>query len=320
MSVGQPPGDDWGRRLKLAPVVLGAMAVSIGGQIEAVAPRMGYPLAVVLALTNDAGAIIALDEALKAPRGDAIRKWAWIAILLVSGTGGALNTWHVVTPLIEAPDGKGGFIMTLPELPIQLAVLVGLEPIALVLVLSHLLGLVTASRQGKPAAGGHQADRQDRQAASVGDRQSTHVVVGARPAGDRQTASPDRQAVTASPPAGERQTASTSIASPPAPTTVGARQSAGAGDRPAATPSTSGQLAVRATDQPTRTLAEVPAPRPTWMTEDLLQRVVESMATARAEGKPYGRDRVVEDHGLTPHRARTVLEFITAHNLLRRSA
>lgn len=56
-------GDEWWRRAPLYLVVLGAMAVSIGGQVATLEDRIGQGWAIVLALTNDAGAIIALDAA-----------------------------------------------------------------------------------------------------------------------------------------------------------------------------------------------------------------------------------------------------------------
>lgn len=52
-------------------------------------------------------------------------------------------------------------------------------------------------------------------------------------------------------------------------------------------------------------------PQPAWMTSDLIDRVAESLATARRTRQRYGRPRLAAEHGLTHHQARIVLEHIT---------
>jgi hypothetical protein len=325
-----PPGDDRWQRFALLAIVVGAMAVSIGGQVSAVEARMGGVLAWVFALVNDAAAIMALNAVLAAPKGDSIRKWGWATILLAAGTGGSLNTWHITNPgTLTAETGK----MVAPALPPEFGFLVGWEPVLLILVLSHLIGLVVASRKARATTspGDHQpATTRDHQTTSAGGRQATQVVVGGRQAGDRQTTSshhqitsPDRQAVTAritSPPAPARQAVAASTTRPPAVSVPVDRQTASPGDRQATAQTTSRQPATRPVEHPTRALAAIPAPRPAWMTDGLLQSVVTAMAKAEAEGKQYGRGRVMEDHGLNDYRAGTILKLINEHNLLGRSA
>lgn len=53
-----------------------------------------------------------------------------------------------------------------------------------------------------------------------------------------------------------------------------------------------------------------PARRPAWMTAELLDRVTASITAAHQAGQPYGRPRLVAEHGLTHHRARLLLQHI----------
>lgn len=113
------------RRAGLALVMIGALSVSVRGQVEAVEPLLGG-MSVVLALTNDLAALLALNELMSTARRD-VRRWAWAVLVLAGGTAAGLNTWHA----LEA--GK------LPEL---WAVVVGIGPVLLAVVLSHLVALV----------------------------------------------------------------------------------------------------------------------------------------------------------------------------------
>ena len=113
------------RRAGLALVMVGALSVSVHGQVEAVTPLLGG-MSVVLALTNDLAALLALNE-LMATRCTEVRRWAWAVLVPAAGTAAGLNTWHAVR------DGT---------LPPTWAVVVGIGPVLLAVVLSHLVALV----------------------------------------------------------------------------------------------------------------------------------------------------------------------------------
>ena len=115
----------WVRRGGLALVMVGALSVSVRGQVQAVEPLLG-PMSVVLALTNDLAALLALNE-LMATRRPEVRRWAWAVLLLAGGTAAGLNTWHAVAA---------------GALPPVWAVVVGIGPVLLAVVLSHLVALV----------------------------------------------------------------------------------------------------------------------------------------------------------------------------------
>lgn len=115
----------WVRRGGLALVMVGALSVSVRGQVEAVAPLLGG-MSVVLALTNDLAALLALNEVMSTRRRQ-VRRWAWAVLVLAGGTAAGLNTWHA----LQAD--------TLPPL---WAVVVGIGPVLLAVVLSHLVALV----------------------------------------------------------------------------------------------------------------------------------------------------------------------------------
>jgi hypothetical protein len=124
------------RRCGLALVMVGALSVSVRGQVEAVEPLLGG-MSVVLALTNDLAALLALHELMSTGRRD-VRRWAWAVLVLAGGTAAGLNTWHA----LEA--GK---------LPPLWAVVVGIGPVLLAVMLSHLVALVLNDvEQQQPAA------------------------------------------------------------------------------------------------------------------------------------------------------------------------
>jgi hypothetical protein len=105
--------------------MVGALSVSVRGQVQAVEPLLG-PMSVVLALTNDLAALLALNELMATCRA-AVRWWAWAVLLLAGGTAAGLNTWHAVAAA---------------ALPAVWAVVVGIGPVLLAVVLSHLVALV----------------------------------------------------------------------------------------------------------------------------------------------------------------------------------
>lgn len=113
------------RRGGLALVMLGALAVSVRGQVAAVEPLLGG-MSVVLALTNDLAALLALNELMTTRRRE-VRRWAWAVLVLAGGTAAGLNTWHAL---------QAG------TLPPTWAVVVGIGPVLLAVVLSHLVALV----------------------------------------------------------------------------------------------------------------------------------------------------------------------------------
>ncbi len=132
------------------------------------------------------------------------------------------------------------------------------------------------------------------------DRQATHVAVGPT-APDRQPThvvmAVDRQRATDSAAGFDRQ---------PAPT---AAKTAGptAGTRPG--------------------IHAVPDPRPAWLTDALLARVVTAMRPIVAKGETYGAPRLMTEHPrdghgnkLTRYKADAVLAHIRDHGLLRESA
>jgi hypothetical protein len=91
----------WVRRAGLALVMVGALSVSVRGQVQAVQPLLGG-MSVVLALTNDLAALLALNE-LMATRQREVRRWAWAVLLLAGGTAAGLNTWHAVADAALPP-------------------------------------------------------------------------------------------------------------------------------------------------------------------------------------------------------------------------
>ena len=126
MSAASAAGSGgWVRRGGLALVMVGALSVSVRGQVEAVAPLLGG-MSIVLALTNDLAALLALNEAISTRRQD-VRRWAWAVLVLAGGTAAGLNTWHAIAAGL---------------LPAVWAVVVGIGPVLLAMVLSHLVALV----------------------------------------------------------------------------------------------------------------------------------------------------------------------------------
>lgn len=312
MTDGKPQGQrDW-RWIALYIVAIGGMSVSISGQVQSIEHQLGGFLAVVFAATNDVGAILALDIALGAA-GGAIKKWAWVAILLAAGTGAALNAYHAMSPAPATPPGVPP--VPAPPLPTWLAILVGAEPVILVLILSHLIGLVVAARRGVAVPGYSQPGRQPgSQVASqpqpasqpvtarVGDSQATTITA-------RQTAPVGSQA-------GGSQVSGQVVGSQ-APNSQGGHRQAGDTTRPALP-------AARQTDhspsrvpaRPARALTVAPEPRLPWMTDELIAAVVK----ARRADPRYGRKQIATDHQIGTGQVRSLLDFIDKHGLMRETA
>ena len=160
----------WVRRGGLALVMVGALSVSVRGQVQAVEPLLGG-MSVVLALTNDLAALLALHELMTTRRRE-VRRWAWAVLLLAGGTAAGLNTWHAVAAA---------------ALPPVWAVVVGIGPVGLAVVLSHLVALVldtdTDTGTGTDAAGSASV------AAAASEPSSTVAATVVLPA-ERTTAAP----------------------------------------------------------------------------------------------------------------------------------
>lgn len=307
----QATGDEWWRRAPLYLVVLGAMAVSIGGQVATLQDRIGFGWAIVLALTNDVGAIIALDAAFSRFSDKTIRRWAWFAILLAAGTGAALNTYHTIHGDDEA---------ALKELPTFYGWLIGIEPILLVLILTHLVGLLTAARRaaGGRIVGDEVADRQrDTGGGPPADTTGDHQRIASAPPAR------DRQAVSRPPalPAGDRQGPLVMTAGD----TTGGALTVTTGPLPSPAGRASG-TPTTATRSPSHPATDATAKRgrstaaQEWMTDLLLRQVAKKLAAAAASGDRYGRPQIMKDHSLTDHQARTVLACIEERGLVREVA
>ncbi|MGD9697287.1 MAG: hypothetical protein AB7V42_16695 [Thermoleophilia bacterium] len=128
----------WVRRGGLALVMVGALSVSVRGQVQAVEPLLGG-MSVVLALTNDLAALLALNELMTTRRPE-VRRWAWAVLLLAGGTAAGLNTWHAVAAGVLAPVW---------------AVVVGIGPVLLAVLLSHLVALVLDAGPAAAAVSEH---------------------------------------------------------------------------------------------------------------------------------------------------------------------
>ncbi len=126
------------RRGGLALVMVGALSVSVRGQVQAVEPLLGG-MSVVLALTNDLAALLALNELMTTQRR-AVRRWAWAVLVLAGGPAAGLNTWHAL---------QAG------ALPPLWAVVVGIGPVLLAVVLSHLIALALSGVTEEPSAVEH---------------------------------------------------------------------------------------------------------------------------------------------------------------------
>jgi hypothetical protein len=137
------------RRGGLVLVMVGALSVSVRGQVQAVEPLLGG-MSVVLALTNDLAALLALNKLMSTQRRAVGRGRGRCS---PGGTAAGLNTGHAVAA---------------GELPPPWAVVVGISPVLLAVVLSHLVALVLDDAPEQPLAG---------EAGSAGDPTAADVPV-----------------------------------------------------------------------------------------------------------------------------------------------
>lgn len=113
------------RKIGLFAVMSGALGLTVGGEVQAVEPLLGRPMAVVLALVFALSTLLALHEVTVATT-TAARLWAWMVLVLAGGMELGLNTWHA---------------LLVGNLPTPVAVAVGAGPVVLAGLLSHLLTL-----------------------------------------------------------------------------------------------------------------------------------------------------------------------------------
>lgn len=285
--LGFPPGLEWTftGAVDVASVAGGIMWTAFDGPVR----RIGRPMNIVCTVVSGVG--VGLDHATHAGRelrdvGVALDfdQWPWIAFaagLFVP----ALATWilHALSIIFDISNSQAG------------------NP--------------SGDAPGDDQAGDRQAsDRQagddpvaNRQAVitRVGDRQDTAIIARQPTPGDRQAALP------AGHQAGDRQGLDRQVVDHQAGGSVPARRQAGAVKQTPAATSSRPQV-----HSPARALAAVPEPRLPWMSDALIAAVVK----ARRADSTYGRSAVVSDHGLSPAKARTLLEYINRNGLMRETA
>ncbi|MBB5808947.1 hypothetical protein F4560_008715 [Saccharothrix ecbatanensis] len=122
------------RKIGLFTVMSGALGLTVGGEVQAVQPLLGTPMAVVLALVFALSTLLALHEVTVAHSKSA-RLWAWLVLVLAGGMELGLNTWHA---------------LSVGNLPTPAAIAVGAGPVVLAGLLSHLLTL-SVDEQPAPA-------------------------------------------------------------------------------------------------------------------------------------------------------------------------
>ena len=158
------------RRGGLALVMVGALSVSVRGQVQAVEPLLGG-MSVVLALTNDLAALLGAERADEPPAARRYGAGRGRCCVLAGGTAAGLNTWHALRPA---------------TLPPVWAVVVGIGPVLLAVVLSHLVALVLdRPHRSSRRPGSHQR----RSVAATGRAAANPPVPGA---GDRSAPAPVR--------------------------------------------------------------------------------------------------------------------------------
>lgn len=239
-----------------------------------------------------------------------------------------MNTWHTING-----DDKAA----LHDLPTFYGWLIGIEPILLVLILTHLVGLLTAARRaaqrvaasGTVTAGGRTVGDEvtDRQRPTAGTSTDHQRTTSATTSATTSGSPADRQPTTSRPPAlpaGDRQgplvmttgdTANGALVitnggpSSPGRGTVGRS----AAPKPAATAAP--RPATHSPGKPAR-----PTARQDWMTDLLVHQVARKLAAAAAAGDTYGRPQLMAEHGLTDYRARALLGYIAERDLAREAA
>ncbi|GAA1347866.1 hypothetical protein [Saccharothrix algeriensis] len=140
---------DW-RKAALFAVMVGALALTVNGEVRAVAPMLGVGFGVVLALVFAVSTLLALHYVIDGT--GPVRRWAWAVLLFAGGMELGLNTWHAVTSI--AVDGHGKPLLvdggTVPALPLGAAVAVGAGPVLLAGLLSHLVSLAMNATSAAP--------------------------------------------------------------------------------------------------------------------------------------------------------------------------
>jgi hypothetical protein len=238
-----------------------------------------------------------------------------IVCTVVSGVGVGLD--HATHAGRELRDA--GVAFEFDQWP-WIAFAAGLFVPALATWILHALSIIfDTSRAGAGQVGDRQephrqaSDRQagDSQGANrqavitrVGDRQDTAIVARQPTPGDRQASLPAGDQV------GDRQGPDRQVADRQAGDLLSAHRQAGAAKQaaPAATRASA--------HSPARVLAAVPEPRLPWMTDKLIGAVV----TARRNDSTYGRGQVARDHNISPAKARSLIDYIDKHGLMRETA
>lgn len=112
------------RKVLMFAVMLGALALTVRGEVRAVAPLLGIAFGVVLAAVFALSTLLALNEVIEGKRH--VRLWAWVVLLLAGGMELGLNTWDALAA---------------ESLPRLAAIAVGAGPVVLAGLLSHLVAL-----------------------------------------------------------------------------------------------------------------------------------------------------------------------------------
>ncbi|SDD94835.1 hypothetical protein [Actinokineospora iranica] len=136
-----------GRKVALFAVMAGALALTVNGEVQAVAPMLGTGFGAVLAAVFALSTLLALNYVIEGT--GSVRLWAWLVLVLAGGMELGLNTWHALSAVLTTPEGavvldsRGRAVPALPPLA---AVAVGAGPVLLAGLLSHLVALTMADR------------------------------------------------------------------------------------------------------------------------------------------------------------------------------
>lgn len=130
------------RKPLLFAVMGGALALTVRGEVQAVAPMLGVAFGAVLAGVFALSTLLALNYVIDGT--GSVRRWAWMVLLLAGGMELGLNTWHALTSVVRDEHGRPVLDAagnTQPSLPALAAVAVGAGPVLLAGLLSHLVSL-----------------------------------------------------------------------------------------------------------------------------------------------------------------------------------
>ncbi|WP_199443852.1 hypothetical protein [Umezawaea beigongshangensis] len=142
-----------GRKVALFAVMGGALALTVNGEVAAVAPMLGTGFGAVLAAVFALSTLLALNYVIDGT--GPVRFWAWLVLLLAGGMELGLNTWHALTTVLV--DAHGVPLLDeagrpQPALPTLAAVAVGAGPVLLAGLLSHLVALTVSAETPAPPA------------------------------------------------------------------------------------------------------------------------------------------------------------------------